>query len=111
MRSRAIRVPVWNAVTSFNGRSAAVVNISRTGVLLVMDGTLPPGRKEGVLAFEFENGTRLLQCRVVRQRLEPPNLRETYPKWHVALEFIDSEERTAEVVRMVMGGQRLRRAS
>lgn len=106
MRYRAIRVPVWDVFATFNGHPAAIVNLSKTGVLLALNRHLPLGDDEGFIGFEFDQGSWTLHGRVTREHVEMPTPHDHPPMWHVAVEFADDVHRTNEVVHLVMSAQR-----
>ena len=83
-KPRAVRISIAEAVVTFNGKQATLVNISRTGALLRVHAALPVNTT-GELTISHNHTTVQVEGRVVRAGIAGgPNDDD----WTVGLTFI-----------------------
>ena len=83
-KPRAVRISIAEAVVTFNGKQATLVNISRTGALLRVHAALPVNTT-GELTISHNHTTVQMEGRVVRAGIAGgPNDDD----WTVGLTFI-----------------------
>ncbi len=101
-KPRAVRISIAEAVVTFNGKQATLVNISRTGALLRVHAALPVNTT-GELTISHNHTTVQMEGRVVRAGIAGgPNDDD----WTVGLTFIapPPQEITALLRRIIARG-------
>ena len=91
---RAMRFEMHDAIGSLDTVAGAIVNVSRTGALIVMPHAEEPGR-ERRLSLELSNRKIDLGVRVVRSQPDQSNRNATY--WRVAVEFLSPSDAIEQV--------------
>ena len=86
-KPRAVRISIAEAVVTFNGKQATLVNISRTGALLRVHAALPIDTT-GQLTISQNHTTVQMEGRVVRTGMAGTAGEPNDGDWTVGLTFI-----------------------
>jgi hypothetical protein len=102
MKVRAVRIPLVDALVTFDARLVRLVNISRTGALVYAELPWEVGAK-GSLTVTYGHTTVKIDGRVVRVGISAPFDPLAEPGWQAAVVFTapPPEEITALLRRLV----------
>ena len=87
MQPRAVRIPIYDAVVTFDEQPATLVNISRTGALLRVHAAARVGRESAVV-ITHNRTTIQLDARVVRSSSAPVPGGPHEGEWHTGIRFV-----------------------